>query len=63
MVLMAVFNNFDVQVHELSLELYKAATERDRDAAVAAYQGVVNACFDCHFAYRERVAAVLRPAD
>ncbi len=56
---MAVFKNFDVQVHELSLEMYKAAKERDRAAAVAAYQGMVAACFNCHFAYRERVAAVL----
>ena len=60
---MAVFKNFDVQVHELSLEMYKAASERDRDAAVAAYQGMVDACFGCHFAYRERVAATLDSAD
>ena len=59
---MAVFKNFDVQVHELSLELYKVAKERNRDAAVAAYQGMVSACFDCHSAYRERVAAVLNDA-
>lgn len=56
---MPVFKNFDVQVHELSLEMYKAAKERDRDAAVAAYQGMVTACFDCHSVYRERVAAIL----
>ena len=55
---MPVFKNFDVQVHELSLEMYKAAKERDRDAAVAAYQGMVAACFNCHSAFRERVAAV-----
>ena len=59
---MAVFKNFDVQVHELSLEMYKAANERDRDAAVTAYQRMVRACFDCHSAYRERVAAVLSDA-
>jgi hypothetical protein len=59
---MPVFKNFDVQVHELSLEMYKAAKERDRDAAVAAYQGMVTACFDCHSAYRERVAAILSDA-
>jgi cytochrome c556 len=59
---MPVFKNFDVQVHELSLEMYKAAKERDRDAAVAAYQGMVTACFYCHSAYRERVAAVLGKA-
>jgi hypothetical protein len=59
---MAVFKNFDVQVHELSLELYKVAKEGNRDAAVAAYQGMVSACFDCHSAYRERVAAVLNDA-
>ena len=56
---MPVFKNFDVQVHELSLEIYKAAKERDRAAAVTAYQGMVAACFACHAAYRERVAAVL----
>ena len=56
---MPVFRNFDVQVHELSLELYKAAKDGDRAAAVAAYQGMVGACFDCHAAYRERVATVL----
>jgi len=56
---MPVFKNFDVQVHELSLEMYKAAREQDRAAAVTAYQGMVAACFDCHAAYRERVAAVL----
>jgi hypothetical protein len=56
---MPVFKNFDVQVHELSLEIYKAAREQDRAAAVTAYQGMVAACFDCHAAYRERVAAVL----
>ena len=56
---MPVFKNFDVQVHELSLEIYKAAKDRDRAAAIAAYQGMVAACFDCHAAYRERVAAAL----
>jgi hypothetical protein len=56
---MPVFKNFDVQVHELSLEIYKAAKDGDRAAAIAAYQGMVAACFDCHAAYRERVAAAL----
>ena len=56
---MPVFRNFDVQVHELSLEMYKAAKAHDRNAAVVAYQGMVTACFDCHSAFRERVAAVL----
>ena len=60
---MPVFKNFDVQVHELSLELYKAAKERDRSAAVAAYQGMVQACFDCHSAFRERVAGALGGRD
>jgi cytochrome c556 len=60
---MPVFKNFDVQVHELSLELYKAAKERDRSTAVAAYQGMVQACFDCHSAFRERVAAALGDRD
>lgn len=56
---MPVFKNFDVQVHELSLEMYQAAQDRDRATAIAAYQGMVAACFACHAAYRERVAAAL----
>ena len=56
---MAVFTNFDVQVHELSLEIYKAAQDGDRSAALEAYQGMVAACIACHTAYRERVGAVL----
>ena len=60
---MPVFKNFDVQVHELSLELYNAATERNRDTAVSAYQRMVAACFGCHAAYRERVADALNPSD
>lgn len=60
---MPVFRNFDVQVHELSLELYKAAQESDRVAALAAYQGMFAACIDCHAAYRERVATVLSAFD
>ena len=60
---MPVFKNFDVQVHELSLELYNAATDRDRAAAVSAYQRMVAACFGCHAAYRERVADALNPSN
>lgn len=60
---MPVFKNFDVQVHELSLEIYKAAKASDRAAAIAAYQRMVAACFDCHAAYRERVAAALTNAE
>jgi cytochrome c556 len=60
---MPVFKNFDVQVHELSLEIYKAAQDGDRAAAIAAYQAMVTACFDCHAAYRERVAAALQEAE
>ncbi len=60
---MPVFRNFDVQVHELSLELYKAAQEGDRVAALAAYQRMFAACIGCHAAYRERVAAVLSVVD
>ena len=56
---MPVFKNFDVQVHELSLEIYKAAQDSDRAAAIGAYHSMVAACFDCHAAYRERVAAAL----
>lgn len=60
---MPVFKNFDVQVHELSLELYKAAQDGDRVAALAAYQGMFAACIDCHAAFRQRVASVLSEGD
>ena len=60
---MPVFKNFDVQVHELSLEIYKAAKEGDQVAALAAYHGMVSACIDCHTAFRERVAAALNGKD
>lgn len=56
---MAVFRNFDVQVHEWSLEMYKAANKPDRNAAVQAYHGMVAACFACHAAFRQRVADAL----
>lgn len=56
---MPVFTNFDVQVHELSLEMYEAARDGDRVAALEAYQGMVAACVACHTAYRERVGAAL----
>lgn len=60
---MAVFKNFDVQVHELSLEIYKAAKEGDQVAARSAYLGMISACIDCHTAYRERVGAALNEKD
>lgn len=56
---MPVFTNFDVQVHELSLEMYEGARDGDRVAALEAYQDMVAACIACHTAYRERVGAVL----
>ena len=60
---MPVFKNFDVQVHELSLEIYKAAKEGDQVAARSAYLGMISACIDCHTAYRERVGAALNEKD
>ncbi len=56
---MATFKQFDNTVHDLSLSIAAAARNNDRDQAIADYQRMLNGCFGCHAAYRERVAAVL----
>lgn len=56
---MAAFRQFDELVHELSLAISSAASERDRDRTIAGYRQMVDGCLACHAAYRDRVAAVL----
>ncbi len=58
---MAAFKQLDHLVHELSVEISASARASDRDAAIASYQRMVKGCLDCHRAYKERVAAALRP--
>lgn len=59
---MAAFKQLDNLVHDLSLEIVAAAKALDRDAAISNYQRMIEGCLDCHGTYKERVAAVLRPA-
>ena len=59
---MAAFKQFDNHVHDLSLEINAAAKAFDRDAAISGYQRMIEGCFACHHAYKERVAAILSQA-
>ena len=56
---MPVFKQLDLLVHDLALEVHAAATARDRRAAIDGYQRMIEGCFACHEAYKDRVAAVL----
>jgi cytochrome c556 len=57
---MAAFKQLDTRVHDLSLEISAAARALDRDAAISGYQRIIEGCFACHDAYKERVAVVLQ---
>ena len=60
---MPAFKQLDNRVHDLSLEIDAAARALDHDAATSGYQQLIEGCFACHNAYKERVAAILsRPA-
>ena len=60
---MPAFKQFDTRVHDLSLEVSAAAKAQDRNAAVSAYQQLIEGCFACHTTYKARVAAVLLEND
>jgi hypothetical protein len=57
---MPAFKAFDTVVHDLSLEISATAEARDSAAAITAYQRMLDGCFACHAAYKERVATVLQ---
>ncbi len=57
---MPAFKQFDVRVHNLSLEISVAAEVGDRAAAISGFQQMIEGCFACHAAYKDRVAAVLK---
>ena len=59
---MPAFKALDTQVHDLSLEIEAAAKALDGAAARAAFTQMIDGCFACHTAYKERVAAVLQDA-
>lgn len=56
---MPSFKQLDVLVHNQSLEISAAARSLDRDGAIAAYQRMIQGCFDCHHTYKERVSDAL----
>jgi len=56
---MPTFKQFDTLVHDLSLAIAAAAREGDRDRAISNYHQMLDGCFACHAAYKNRVAAVL----
>jgi cytochrome c556 len=57
---MAAFKQLDNRVHDLSLEINAAAGNLDRAAVLSGYQRLIEGCFTCHDAYKERVAAALK---
>jgi hypothetical protein len=57
---MPAFKQFDMRVHDLAVEIGAAARAGDKTAAIGRYQSLVNGCFGCHVAYKDRVANVLR---
>jgi cytochrome c556 len=57
---MPAFKQLDTVVHDLSLEINAAAEAHDRDAAITAFHQMLDGCFACHAAYKERVAVVLQ---
>ena len=59
---MPAFKQMDIQVHDLSVAIAAAAKEEDRARAIADYYRMLNGCFDCHAAYKTRVATVLSNA-
>jgi cytochrome c556 len=58
---MAAFKQFDKQVHDLAVEIAAAAQAGDSAAAMGKFQAMIDGCFNCHVAYKDRVAEVLRP--
>lgn len=58
---MAAFKQFDMQVHDLAIEIAAAARAGDSAAAMGKFQAMIDGCFSCHVAYKDRVAALLRP--
>lgn len=58
---MAVFSQFDEQVHDLSVSIAELASERDRGAIQLDYHHLVDGCLGCHALFRTRLSSVLNP--
>ena len=57
---MPAFKQFDMRVHDLAVEIGAAARAGDKTAAMGKFQRMIDGCFGCHAAYKDRVAGVLR---
>ena len=56
---MPTFKQMDILVPDLSVAIATAAKGEDRERAIADYHRMLDGCFNCHAAYRTRIAAVL----
>ena len=56
---MPAFKQFDITVHDLSLDIAAAAKTEDRERVITSYQRMLDGCFACHGAYKSRVTAAL----
>ncbi len=59
---MPAFKQFDTLVHDLSLSIAAAAQNSNRDQAITDFHRMLDGCFACHAAYKDRVSAVLSGA-
>ena len=57
---MPAFKQFDMLVHDLAVEIGAAARAGDKTATISKFQRMIDGCFGCHAAYKDRVAGVLR---
>ena len=60
---MPAFKQFDMRVHDLAVEIGAAAKAGDKTAVIGKFQGLIDGCFGCHIAYKDRVANVLRTSE
>jgi len=60
---MPAFKQFDMRVHDLAVEIGAAARAGDKTAAIGRFKGIIDGCFSCHIAYKDRIANVLRAPD
>jgi cytochrome c553 len=57
---MPAFKQLDSRVHDLSMQISAAASNGDKAAAISGFGEMINGCFACHDAYKDRVAGILR---
>ena len=60
---MPAFKQFDTRVHDLAVQISAAAKNSDGATAISAFEEMIDGCFACHTAYKDRVAGALREID